>query len=394
MATATYPPPPPYYKLYKDFVQNPKSAPEPPPPIQGTYVLYGANYTTDDVLPSLEEQGCRQLYPKGPNVEAFSSEEFLAPPSFDSTSGGRKQLYPSVVEFGENSGDNFEEESAGSEDLISSAKVPPSTPQAVASFAPHSSYKDGLGEGGLRGCISPVSLIVFASGLPVVEDDFKKELRSLNRELQLHILELADVLVERPSQYARRVEDISLIFRNLHHLLNSLRPHQARATLIHILELQIQRRKQAVEDIKNIYIRAALQNRKMNGQRGIRALQQQLGYKMVIGRSGFSLVLSTINKITYYHHCYGHIITAESSFPDYTESSESSESLLSGSSVFGTASGTSGFAAGAGAGFLRAFSSASSSCSTTSTCMRAQKEMQNKLDYNKCSDQTMQPFTE
>lgn len=103
--------------------------------------------------------------------------------------------------------------------------------------------------------------------------------------MQLHILELADILVERPSQYARRVEDISLIFKNLHHLLNSLRPHQvtsclymtslllslfwmtllivhalllwpynltcqARATLIHILELQIQRRKQAVEDIK------------------------------------------------------------------------------------------------------------------------------------------------
>ncbi|CAI9779411.1 unnamed protein product [Fraxinus pennsylvanica] len=148
MATATYPPPPPYYKLYKDYIQNPNSAPEPPPPIQGTYVLYGANYTTDDVLPTLEEQGVRQLYPKGPNV------------------------------------------------------------------------------------------------------DFKKELRSLNRELQLHLLELADVLVERPSQYARRVEDISLIFKNLYHLLNSMRPHQARATLIHILELQIQRRKQAVEDIK------------------------------------------------------------------------------------------------------------------------------------------------
>ncbi|KAI3738580.1 hypothetical protein L2E82_28617 [Cichorium intybus] len=148
MATATYPPPPPYYRLYKDYEQDPTSAPEPPPPIQGTYLLYGSNYTTDDVLPSLEDQGVRQLYPKGSNV------------------------------------------------------------------------------------------------------DFKKELRSLNRELQLHILELADVLIERPSQYARRVEDISLIFKNLHHLLNSLRPHQARATLIHILELQIQRRKQAVEDIK------------------------------------------------------------------------------------------------------------------------------------------------
>lgn len=148
MATATYPPPPPYYRLYKKYLEDPNSAPEPPPPVEGSYVLYGATYTTDDVLPSLEEQGVRQLYPKSPNI------------------------------------------------------------------------------------------------------DFKKELRSLNRELQLHILELADILVDRPSQYARRVEEISLIFKNLHHLLNSLRPHQARATLIHLLELQIQRRKQAVEDIK------------------------------------------------------------------------------------------------------------------------------------------------
>ncbi|XP_047339694.1 mediator of RNA polymerase II transcription subunit 7a-like isoform X2 [Impatiens glandulifera] len=147
-SSATYPPPPPYYRLYKDYAQNPKSAPEPPPPIEGTYVLFGANYNTDYVLPSLEEQGVRQLYPKGHNI------------------------------------------------------------------------------------------------------DFKHELRTLNRELQLNMLELADVLIERPSQYARRVEDISLIFKNLHHLLNSLRPHQARATLIHILEMQIQRRKQAVEDIK------------------------------------------------------------------------------------------------------------------------------------------------
>lgn len=56
--------------------------------------------------------------------------------------------------------------------------------------------------------------------------DFKKELRSLNGELQLHVLELADILIERPSQYARRVEEISTVFKNLHHLLNSLRPHQ------------------------------------------------------------------------------------------------------------------------------------------------------------------------
>ncbi|KAL3623570.1 hypothetical protein CASFOL_032386 [Castilleja foliolosa] len=102
------------------------SAPSPPPPIRGPYVLYGgATIRTDDVLPGLEEQGVCPLYPQlqGPNIEW-------------------------------------------------------------------------------------------------------------------------------PSQNARRVEEISLIFKNLHHLFNSLRPHQARATLDHNLELQIQRRKQAVEDIK------------------------------------------------------------------------------------------------------------------------------------------------
>ncbi|KAJ6749874.1 hypothetical protein OIU85_000499 [Salix viminalis] len=70
MATATYPPPPPppFYRLYKDYTENPKSIPERPPPIEGTYMCFSANCNTDDVLPSLEEQGGRQLYPKEPNV--------------------------------------------------------------------------------------------------------------------------------------------------------------------------------------------------------------------------------------------------------------------------------------------------------------------------------------
>lgn len=45
MATAAYPPPPPYYRLYKEYLQNPNSAPEPPPPIEGTYICFGGNYT-------------------------------------------------------------------------------------------------------------------------------------------------------------------------------------------------------------------------------------------------------------------------------------------------------------------------------------------------------------
>ncbi|GBG64796.1 hypothetical protein CBR_g46752 [Chara braunii] len=178
MAASAYPPPPPFYRLYKHFksdeeegeedgrsdedadkTKGPDSAgeiggedwdlpPQPPPPITGAYVMYGQTYGTEDVLPTLEEQGLRQLYPKGVNV------------------------------------------------------------------------------------------------------DFKKELKALNRELLFNFLELADVLVDRPSQYARRIEDIGLIFRNIHHLLNGLRPHQARTTLIHILEVQLKRRKEALAEIR------------------------------------------------------------------------------------------------------------------------------------------------
>eukprot|EP01133_Synstelium_polycarpum_P007477 gene7477-8748_t len=40
--------------------------PPPLPPKQGsTYFLYGQPYSTTDVLPSLDEQGVEQLYPKG-----------------------------------------------------------------------------------------------------------------------------------------------------------------------------------------------------------------------------------------------------------------------------------------------------------------------------------------
>ena len=46
MATSSaFPPPPPFYGYYKDFLDDPDSAPLPPPPIDGTYTMFGATYT-------------------------------------------------------------------------------------------------------------------------------------------------------------------------------------------------------------------------------------------------------------------------------------------------------------------------------------------------------------
>jgi len=44
------------------------------------------------------------------------------------------------------------------------------------------------------------------------------------------------------------VEEIDLLFINMHHLLNSYRPHQARQTLIAIMENQVQRRVKTLEE--------------------------------------------------------------------------------------------------------------------------------------------------
>lgn len=62
-----------------------------------------------------------------------------------------------------------------------------------------------------------------------VDADFKGELSRLNRELLVHYLDLVDTLIERPSSYARGVEAISTILRNMHFLLNHLRSHQVSA---------------------------------------------------------------------------------------------------------------------------------------------------------------------
>ncbi len=61
----------------------------------------------------------------------------------------------------------------------------------------------------------------------IVATDFKAELRRLNRELLFTFLDLLDCLVQRPSAYARAVENVGLIARNMSYLLNALRSEQA-----------------------------------------------------------------------------------------------------------------------------------------------------------------------
>ncbi|XP_017783782.1 PREDICTED: mediator of RNA polymerase II transcription subunit 7 [Nicrophorus vespilloides] len=76
--------------------------------------------------------------------------------------------------------------------------------------------------------------------------DRRRELKKLNLSLLANFLDLLDLLVHCPDspRRAEKVEDLSLLFIHIHHLLNEFRPHQARETLRVMMELQ---RRQRIE---------------------------------------------------------------------------------------------------------------------------------------------------
>jgi mediator of RNA polymerase II transcription subunit 7 len=78
--------------------------------------------------------------------------------------------------------------------------------------------------------------------------DRKKELKKLNHSLLVNFLDLIDILIYSPESLRRteKIDDLTLLFVHLHHLLNEYRPHQARETLRVILELQKRQRKEVI----------------------------------------------------------------------------------------------------------------------------------------------------
>lgn len=74
--------------------------------------------------------------------------------------------------------------------------------------------------------------------------DRRRELKKLNQSLLANFLDLLDLLVNCPDspKRAEKVEDLSLLFIHIHHLLNEFRPHQARETLRVMMELQKRQR--------------------------------------------------------------------------------------------------------------------------------------------------------
>ncbi|XP_068760922.1 mediator of RNA polymerase II transcription subunit 7-like isoform X1 [Montipora capricornis] len=144
-------PPTQYYKLYTDENVENKAIPEPPPPLNGAYSMFGASFETDEsIIRPLELQGIAQLY--------------------STTQGGFDRI---------------------------------------------------------------------------------KELKKLNHSIVINFLELLDILIKSPSSPKRekKLEDLNLLFINIHHLINELRPHQARETLRVMMERQKQQRLETADKL-------------------------------------------------------------------------------------------------------------------------------------------------
>ena len=80
--------------------------------------------------------------------------------------------------------------------------------------------------------------------------DIRAELLRLNDHFVVTVDQLIDILAKTPSQYSRAVEAVIAALRNLMHAVNLLRPLQARATLKHMLQLEVTRKQEAIQKLK------------------------------------------------------------------------------------------------------------------------------------------------
>lgn len=68
----------------------------------------------------------------------------------------------------------------------------------------------------------------------------------ISKSLLLNFLEFVGILSVSPEQFESKVEDMRNLFINAHHFLNLYRPHQARESLIMMLEEQLARSKEEI----------------------------------------------------------------------------------------------------------------------------------------------------
>ncbi|KAK6538867.1 Mediator of RNA polymerase II transcription subunit 7 [Orbilia ellipsospora] len=78
--------------------------------------------------------------------------------------------------------------------------------------------------------------------------DRAQELRRLCKSLLLNYLELVGIMGMSPEEFEEKVYHLRIHLINIHQLINEYRPHQARETLIAMMEEQLEKSKQETEE--------------------------------------------------------------------------------------------------------------------------------------------------
>lgn len=79
-------------------------------------------------------------------------------------------------------------------------------------------------------------------------------LLKISKSLLLNFLEFVGILSESPEQFESKVEDMRNLFINAHHLLNLYRPHQARESLIMMMEEQLRHTKDEIQQMDKLKV--------------------------------------------------------------------------------------------------------------------------------------------
>ena len=77
-------------------------------------------------------------------------------------------------------------------------------------------------------------------------------LKRFVKSILLNFLELVGILAVNPTDFAPKIERLIPLFYNSHALINDYRPHQARETLIMMMEEQIAKKEVEVKGVNQI----------------------------------------------------------------------------------------------------------------------------------------------
>jgi mediator of RNA polymerase II transcription subunit 7 len=130
---------------------------------------------------------------------------------------------------------------------------------------------------------------------PLTEDaklNPQPHLIALARSLLTTFLALMGVLSRDPEQFLGRVEDLQTMLYNCHDLINSFRPHQARETLIHLMESRIEMMRDEIQKIREEKEKVSVLLAGLNeGQtKEIREARMENGVQQRMGDAGESSV--------------------------------------------------------------------------------------------------------